>query len=77
MVEENEDDVFWVVTKSGSFSVKSLLSILEKVRIGHFPTSIVWNDWVPPKVSFFCLGGNMGESFDFRPIAKERVVFSQ
>ena len=53
MVEENEDDVFWVVTNSGSFSVKSLLSILEKVRVGHFPTSIVWNAWAPPKVCFF------------------------
>ena len=53
VVEENEDDVFWVVTKSGSFSVKSLLSILEKVRVGHFPTSIVWNAWAPPKVCFF------------------------
>ena len=77
VAEEREDEVFREVTKSGSFSVKSLYSILEEVRVGPFPTSIVWNAKVPPKVSFFCLGVNMRESFDFRPIAKERVVFSQ
>ena len=77
VVEEREDEMFWEVTNSRSFYVKSLYSILEEVRVSPFPTSIVWNDWVPPKVSFFCLGGNMGESFDFRPIAKERMVFSQ
>ena len=69
--------MFCAITKSGSFFVKSLYFILEEVRVSPFPTSIVWNDCVPPKVSFFCLGGNMGESFDFRPIAKERMVFSQ
>ena len=53
VIEEREDEVFWAVTKSGSFSVKSLYSILEEVRISRFPTSIVWNTWVPPKVSFF------------------------
>ncbi|RVW27973.1 Isoamylase 1, chloroplastic [Vitis vinifera] len=49
VIEEREDEVFWAVTKSGSFSVKSLYSILEEVRISRFPTSIVWNTWVPPK----------------------------
>ena len=61
VVEEREDEVFWAVTKSGSFSVKSLLSILKEVRVSPFPTSIVWNAWVPPKVGFFCLGGNLGK----------------
>ena len=44
---------FWVVTKSGSFSVKSLIFILKEVQVSHFPTSIVWNVWVLPKVFFF------------------------
>ena len=39
--------------KSGSFSIKSLYSILEEERVDPFPTSVVWNAWVPPKVSFF------------------------
>ena len=43
VVEEREDEVFWAITKSGSFFVKSLLSILEEVRVSHFPTGIVWN----------------------------------
>ncbi|RVX20118.1 Nuclear cap-binding protein subunit 1 [Vitis vinifera] len=35
--------------KSGSFSIKSLYSILEEERVDPFPTSVVWNAWVPPK----------------------------
>ena len=45
--------MFWVDTESGSFFVKSLYSILEEVRVDPFPSSVVWNAWVPPKVSFF------------------------
>ncbi|RVW53866.1 hypothetical protein CK203_099672 [Vitis vinifera] len=39
-VKEREDKVFWAVTRSGSFSVKSLYFILENVRVSPFPTSI-------------------------------------
>ncbi|RVX04542.1 hypothetical protein CK203_023401 [Vitis vinifera] len=49
VVEEREDEMFWEVTNSRSFYVKSLYSILEEVRVGPFPSSIVWNAWVPPK----------------------------
>ena len=55
VVEEREDKVFWAKTKSESFSIKSLYSTLEERRVdpNPFPTSVVWNAWVPPKVSFF------------------------
>ena len=43
----------WVKTKSGSFSVKSLYSSLEVGSLVLFPVGVVWNAWVPPKVSFF------------------------
>ena len=61
VAEEREDEVFREVTKSGSFSVKSLYSILEEVRVGPFPTSIVWNAKVPPKVSFFAWESTWGK----------------
>ena len=61
----------------GPFLLSLFTLILEEVRVDPFPSSVVWNAWVPPKVSFFCLGGHLGESLDFRPIKKERVVFSQ
>ena len=38
---DGEDMVFWVETKSVSFSVKSLYSILEGGRVEPFPTSVV------------------------------------
>ena len=53
VVEEREDVLFWADTESGSFSVKSLYFILEEVRVDPFPNRVVWNAWVPPKVSFF------------------------
>ena len=61
VVEEREDEVFWEVTKSGSFFVKSLYYIIEEVRVDLFPTSIVWNAWVPPKVSFFAWEATWGK----------------
>ena len=48
-----EDKVCWVDTKSGTFSIKSLYASLETGRVVQFPSSVVWNAWVPPKVSFF------------------------
>ena len=33
--------------------VKSLYSIFEVGSVELFPTSVVWNPWVPSKVSFF------------------------
>ena len=53
VMEEREDVAFWADTESGSFSVKDFYYILEEVRVDPFPFSVVWNDWVPPKVSFF------------------------
>ena len=52
VVEEREDKVFWAETKSGSFSIKSLYSTLKEGRVDPFPLSVVWNAWVPTKVSF-------------------------
>ena len=53
VVVEGEDKVSWVKTKSGSFFVKPLHSILEARSVESIPTSVVWNVWIPPKVSFF------------------------
>ncbi|RVW51692.1 hypothetical protein CK203_066713 [Vitis vinifera] len=50
--------------QSGTFSIKSLYSSMEVGRLKPFLVGIVWNAWVPPKVSFFHLEGNLGKSFD-------------
>ena len=51
--EDNEDKVCWVDSKSGIFSIKSLYASLETGRVVQFPSSVVWNAWVPPRVCFF------------------------
>ena len=40
---EGEDKMFWVATKSESFSIKSLYSILEARRVEAFPSNVMWN----------------------------------
>ena len=51
--EDKEDTVCRVKAKSEIFFVKSLYASLETRSAVQFPTSVVWNAWVPPKVSFF------------------------
>lgn len=58
-----EDKVIWFETRSRTFFVKTLHSILELGRLAPFQVGVVWNSWVPLKVSFFCLGGDFGEKF--------------
>ena len=43
VVVGGEDKVYWVETKSGSFSIKSLYSILEAGRVEAFPSNVMWN----------------------------------
>ena len=50
---EGKVKVIWLKTKSGSFSVKSLYAFLELGSSAPFLVDVVWNSWVPPKVSFF------------------------
>ena len=53
VVEGREDKVYWLETKSGTFFVKSFYSSLEVRRSMLFLVGIVWNVWVPRKMSFF------------------------
>ena len=60
--EGKEDKVCWVDMKSGTFSVKSLYASLETERVVQFPSSVVWNAWVPPKVCSFAWEATWGEA---------------
>ena len=48
-----EDQVVWTKAKDRRFSVKSLYKALEPKRLGDFPSRVIWNSLVPPRVSFF------------------------
>ena len=43
----------WKSGNKGVFSVKGLYSVLETGGTTPFPLKIVWNPWIPSKVSFF------------------------
>ena len=49
----DEDVMFWRVSKKGFFTVKSFFSSIVPYIGREFPSSLVWNPWVPRRVSFF------------------------
>ena len=50
---EQEDRVVWKGYSKGVFSVRGLYSLLENDSTIPFFWKIVWNPWIPSKVSFF------------------------
>lgn len=52
---EDNDKVIWKQAQKGLFSVKSIYAALEEERAVSFPMTIIWNPWVPSKVSFLCM----------------------
>lgn len=61
--EEDEGGVVWMGARNGSFSVKALYYVNFSVKALyyvlnlnfaiHFSLGIIWNLWIPSKVSFF------------------------
>ena len=51
--EDEEDKLVWIGAKNGNFFVKDLYKELESRRQLNFPSNIIWNSWVPPKVGVF------------------------
>ena len=49
---ETDDAMVWLPPKDGAFSVKSFYSLANR-RVEPFPHGIVWNSWVPPRISLF------------------------
>lgn len=68
-----EDKVIWFETRSRTFFVKTLHSILELGRLAPFLVGVVWNSWVPLKVSFFAWEKTLGKSSNIRSTSKEEV----
>ena len=50
---EQEDRMVWKGESKGVFFVKVFYSLLETGGSIIFPLKIVWNPWIPSKVSFF------------------------
>ena len=42
-----------------------------------FPLKIIWGSKAPTKVSFFCLGSNMGPDPNYGPAQEERMGFGR
>ena len=57
---DEEDRVRWMDSKDGVFSVKSLYRALQPVSLTFFPSKIIWNSCVQPKLSFFAWEASWG-----------------
>ena len=58
---EEEDRVIWTASNDGTFSIKSLCSILERGGSSMFPSKSIWRIRVPPKVTFFSWEASWGK----------------
>ena len=50
---EDNYKMVWKDDKKGLFFVKSFYEVLDLGRTVIVPKKIIWNSWVPSKVSFF------------------------
>ena len=53
MKREEEDGVVWKGDNKGVFLVRGLYFMLETNYTILFSLKIIWNSWIPFKVSFF------------------------
>ena len=68
-----DDMVFWTETNSGKFFVKSLYLALKVGCLSLFPFNCIWNVWVQPKISFFCVGGYVGQNLNLESYSEKRM----
>ena len=57
-------------SKSVTFFVKSLYASLEIGSFVQFPIGVVWNTWVPPKVSFFAWEATWGKALTLNQLQR-------
>ena len=50
---DEEDKLLWTGPKNEKFSIETLYNALEPGNHAAFPTKVIWNSWVSPKMSFF------------------------
>ena len=70
MLEDVDDMVVWIETKSGKFWAKSLYLALEADYPYLFPSNSIWNVWVQPKISFFAWEAMWGKALTLDTVQK-------
>ncbi|RVX16052.1 putative ribonuclease H protein [Vitis vinifera] len=76
VVEDVEDTVSWTKTKCSKFSVKSLYLALEAGGSSLFPSSVIWNAKVQPKISFFAWEATWGKALTLDLVQKRGWVLA-
>ena len=56
---------------------KSFYSSLVPCNGRGFPSSLVWNPWVPKRVIFFFLGGYLGKNSNYGSTKQEGLDFTK
>ena len=61
VIEGVEDRVWWIGSKIGLFSIKSLYKALEQRTLSSFPWKCIWKTCVQQKISFFVWEATWGK----------------
>ena len=59
------DTIWWNGAKDGMFLVKSSYDLFDGGRQHLVPVKLIWNPIATTMVGFFCVGGVVGEDFDY------------
>ena len=53
IAQRERDKIRWIVDKKGQYAVKANYRHLEGGTYGTLPVGLIWNSFIPPKVSVF------------------------
>ncbi|RVX01678.1 hypothetical protein CK203_024373 [Vitis vinifera] len=73
---DEEDKVKWMASKDGDFSVKSLYRTMQPGSLAFFPSKIIWNSCVQPKLSFFAWEASWGRVLTLDRLQKRGWVMA-
>ena len=73
---DEEDKVKWMASKDGDFSVKSLYRTMQPGSHAFFPSKIIWNSCVQPKLSFFAWEASWGRVLTLDRLQKRGWVMA-
>ena len=73
---DEEDRVKWMESKDGDFSVKSLYRTMQPGSLAFFPSKIIWNSCVQPKLSFFAWEALWGKVLTLNCLQKRGCALS-
>jgi hypothetical protein len=71
---ENQDKLWWIPSKKGTFKVKDFFKALSRAEGRGFPWKGVWRTKSPPRAAFFVWSAAIGKILTLDNLRKRQVV---